>query len=146
MGPRHSWPGAGAAFAVNVLLLGGAILSFQDAQRSVNEGVYSVAQAARGQKAFETSCTICHDTGRFTGSEFIAQWSGRPLHALFDVMKTTMPEDNPGGLQAQQYADIVSFILRLNKFPPGDSDLLATDESLRAVTMEAPKGPGGPTR
>ncbi len=127
------------AAGVLVLGLGASILAGQDAQKSVNDGVYSVVQAERGQTVFEAKCTICHDTGRFTGEDFIKRWSGQPLHALFDAMSTTMPEDNPGSLQAQQYADVVSYLLQLNKFPSGQDDLKGTEDAMRAVKMEAPK-------
>jgi cytochrome c5 len=44
--------------------------------KSVNEGVYTAAQADRGAAVFKTSCTACHDTARFTGDEFLAGWTG----------------------------------------------------------------------
>ena len=120
-------------------VLGASILATQGAQKSVNDGVYSAAQAERGQKVFEATCTTCHDPGRFTGPDFIKQWSGQPLHALFDTMSTTMPEDNPGSLKPQQYADLVAYFLQLNKYPAGQEELKGAAEALRTLKMEAPK-------
>jgi S-disulfanyl-L-cysteine oxidoreductase SoxD len=134
------WAGRGAVLISGfVLALEVGMLAGQGASKSVNDGVYSVDQAARGQKVFETTCTICHDTGRFTGKEFVAQWSGQPLYAFFDVMRKTMPEDNPGSLQVQQYADVVSYILQLNQFPSGAGELMGTEEAMSVVKMEEPK-------
>ena len=114
-------------------------LSGQSPSTSVNVGVYSAAQAERGRKTFESKCTTCHDSARFTGDDFVKQWAGQPLHTLFDLMRTTMPEDNPGSLQAQQYADVVSYFLQLNEYPAGADELKGTDELMRALKMEAPK-------
>jgi mono/diheme cytochrome c family protein len=130
--------------AVLQVAVGASPRSAQDAGKSVNDGVYSEAQAERGRKVFEAKCGICHDTGRFTGDEFIKHWSGQPLNALFDTMRTTMPEDNPGSLPAQQYADLVSYLLQLNKFPTGPDELEAAEDAMRGVRMEAPKP--GPRR
>jgi mono/diheme cytochrome c family protein len=105
----------------------------------VNDGVYSKDQAGRGAKLFESNCSTCHDPSRFTGPEFISQWSDKPLHALFDVMSTTMPEDNPGALKPQQYGDVVAYFLELNGYPEGAEDLPGTAEALKAVRMEPKK-------
>ena len=109
------------------------------ATRSVNDGVYTVAQAQRGGQVFDKNCTMCHDTARFTGDAFLKGWVGKPLHGLFEVVSTTMPEDNPGSLKPQEYGDIVAFFLELNKYPAGTGELQATAEAMRAIAMDAPK-------
>lgn len=106
---------------------------------SVREGVYTAAQAARGQAIFETRCTQCHDAARFTGEIFLENWAGQPLFALYHLMRTTMPEDTPGSLTPQQYADVLSFFLRLNAFPTGQNELAGADEGLKAVRIEKPE-------
>jgi mono/diheme cytochrome c family protein len=115
----------------------GAGVSAQ-AVRSVNDGVYTEAQADRGKQIFEGTCTACHDTARFTGADFVAGWAGKPVASLFEAVQT-MPEDNPGSLTAQQYGDILAFFLRLNQFPAGSDDLKGDAEALRTITMEARK-------
>jgi mono/diheme cytochrome c family protein len=115
------------------------IVHGQDAQKSVNEGVYSEAQAARGQQKFEGTCTACHDTARFTGPEFIKNWTGQPLHALFDTVSSTMPEDNPGSLEPQQYGDVIAYFLKLNGYPAGPNELKGDAAAMKAIKMEARK-------
>ena len=56
-------------------------------------------------------------------------------------MRTTMPEDNPGTLKPQQYADILSFFLKLNGFAAGEAELTGTDAAMKAIRMEAPRLP-----
>jgi S-disulfanyl-L-cysteine oxidoreductase SoxD len=105
-------------------------------QASVNAGVYTAAQADRGAEIFKSQCTTCHDNARFTGEDFIGTWSGKPLYELYDIVHTTMPEDNPGGLKPQQYADVIAFFLRLNGYPAGQNELKGTDEAMRAIKFE----------
>lgn len=129
----------GLAAGLLVGALCGAAVAAQPAGPSVNDGVYTEAQAERGRRLFENHCTTCHDTGRFTGSGFVDVWAGQPLSALFEVMSTTMPEDNPGGLKVQEYADILSYFLKLNKYPSGAGELKGTADAMKAIQMEAPK-------
>lgn len=112
-----------------------SVLSGQSA-KTVNDAVYTAAQAERGRKFFESSCTTCHEVGRFSGPDFIKVWEGESLYAIYDLMRTTMPEDNPGGLQPQQYADITAYFLQLNDFPAGDEELPGNDEAMRGVKIE----------
>ncbi|MGQ0732242.1 MAG: c-type cytochrome [Acidobacteriota bacterium] len=109
-----------------------------DQAKSAGDGVYSEAQAARGEEAFKSHCTNCHDTGRFTGNDFVGVWGGKALSELYDVVRTTMPEDSPGSLKPQQYADVITFFLKLNRFPAGDAELPPTVEAMKAIRVPAP--------
>jgi mono/diheme cytochrome c family protein len=106
------------------------------AARSVKSGVYTEAQATRGAAVFEKNCAMCHDTARFTGDAFLSAWVGKPLHGLFEVVSTTMPEDNPGSLKPQEYGDVIAYFLQLNKYPTGAEELKGTPEAMRAIAME----------
>ncbi|HUE89188.1 MAG TPA: c-type cytochrome [Vicinamibacterales bacterium] len=105
--------------------------------KSVNEGVYTPTQAARGEATFEASCTACHDTSRFSGPDFLSTWTGQPLHVLFDHVHTTMPEDNPGSLKPEQYADVLALFLKLNGYPEGTEELPAEAEALKGIKFDA---------
>jgi quinoprotein glucose dehydrogenase len=112
-----------------------AAVTAQSSQ-SVNDGVYTAAQADRGAATFKASCTACHEASRFTGDEFLAGWTGKPLHELFQHMSTTMPEDNPGSLQPPQYADVVAYFLRLNGYPGGKTELPSAEAGLKAIQFD----------
>jgi len=122
----------GLVWAVSVTSIGA-----QEA-KTVNDGVYSTSQAGRGQALFQSFCTTCHNTERFTGAEFVSAWSGKPLVELFKVVQT-MPEDNPGSLSAQQYGDVIAYFLSLNKFPAGSDELKGDADALAKIEMQAPK-------
>ena len=107
------------------------------AAKTVNDGVYTTAQAGRGLKIYSASCGICHDTGRFSDDKFFTDWSGKPLQQLFDLISTTMPEDNPGGLKPQEYEDVIAYLLSVNKFAPGSGELKSGD-AMRTITIVKP--------
>ena len=102
--------------------------------RTVTAGVYSDAQAARGQQAYESQCVACHGKALegavgppLAGSEFLSVWSARSLNDLVDKIEKTMPPQAPGSVSRQQAVDLVAHVLRAGKFPSGQTDLsLAT--------------------
>ena len=113
-------------FAALIWVAAFAAVAAQDG-KSVNEGIYTAAQAERGATIFADTCTACHEKERFTGDEFLKVWTGKSLHDLFQHMSTTMPEDNPGSLKPQQYADVVAYFLKLNEYPEGTTELQSAD-------------------
>jgi mono/diheme cytochrome c family protein len=123
----------GAGWAVLV-----ATLSAQAPAKSVNDGVYSSGQAGRGQALFQSICTTCHAPDRFTGQEFVSAFSGKPIVELFKAVQT-MPEDNPGSLSPQQYADVMAYFLSLNKYPTGTEELKGDADALAGIQFESPK-------
>ena len=87
-------------------------------QKTANDGVYTAAQADRGEATFKDQCASCHAPADYTSDDFLKKWTGKPLHELFDTVSTTMPMDNPGTLKPQQYADVIAYFLKLNISPP----------------------------
>jgi mono/diheme cytochrome c family protein len=105
---------------------------------SVKAGVYSEAQAARGQTLFRSKCASCHAPNRFTDDLFYTSFAGKPLWEMFDVISDSMPEDDPGSLKPEEYADVIAYLLQLNKFPTGAEDLPAAKDALSGILMEKP--------
>ncbi|NUQ11023.1 MAG: c-type cytochrome [Gemmatimonadaceae bacterium] len=113
----------------------------QDAgERPVSTGVFSEAQAARGLGAYRTSCESCHAKSEYTGDKFKVAWVSRTAFDLFDVIRSQMPEDNPGSLERQEYVDIVAYIFSLNAYPAGSAELPADDDGLKKVRIDNPPG------
>src|SRR5438132_5416455 len=98
--------------------------------RSVWDGVYTEDQAKRGEAIYQKECAACHGatlTGGesappLTGGPFLANWNGLTMGDLFDRIRNTMPQTNPGRLTRQQDADILAFMLSVNKFRAGKTE------------------------
>ena len=113
--------------------------------RSVWDGVYTAAQARSGALT-SGLCTSCHgdsfegDRGpALTGAEFVGRWDGRTVGDLFELIRLTMPDDDPGALTRQQYADLVAYILSTNKFPAGKAELGRDVAVLKEIRFEGNK-------
>ncbi len=111
----------------------------QAATRTTNSGVYTAAQAGRGKAAFDKSCTTCHEPSRFSGDAFHESWDGKALKEIWDIASGTMPEDNPGSLKQQEYADILAYFLQLNEYPTGDAELQPGAGPMAGIKIEKKK-------
>ena len=112
------------------------------AQTATQPGVYTEVQAARGDTVFLQVCASCHSTSEFNTPQFRSLWAGKPLFTLFDQLRATMPQDNPGGLTRQQYADVMAYIIKLNGHAAGEVEIPTADDSLRAINF--PQNATGP--
>ena len=108
-----------------------------DSALSTLRGVYSDAQAVRGESTYRANCTSCHATSAYTGAPFARAWGGRTAFDLFELIRTTMPNDNPGRLSRSEYAEIVAYLFKLNGFPPGEQALPNDDDGLKRIRIEA---------
>jgi mono/diheme cytochrome c family protein len=108
----------------------------QNGEHSTLRGAFTLEQAARGETVFRDRCGNCHPTSDFSGAVFQTRWDGGPLLALVEQIRTNMPLDNPGGLSATEYAAIVAYILKLNSYPPGDTEVPVDDAVLRQIRFE----------
>ncbi len=115
--------------------------------KSVVDGVYTEAQATRGAEAYTKDCSSCHGDGLegdgfapgLAGSEFLSNWNGTSVGDLFDRIRVSMPPSNPGSVSPQAKADIVAHLLKANKFPPGEAELVKETEALKQIKLELPK-------
>jgi mono/diheme cytochrome c family protein len=129
--------------------LAGATLMAQTPAKpapSVLDGVFTPAQARRGQEQFERHCATCHRQDllgiagpALKGDRFLDQWREFPLEVLLKDMQTQMPLRDPGGLPASSYVDIAAYILEANGLPAGSAEL--TQDVAASVMLVAPGGP-----
>lgn len=103
---------------------------------SILSGAYTADQATRGQAVFRETCGNCHSTSEFSGAPFQRKWDGQPVLSFFDHVRLSMPLDNPGGLSRAEYAAVLAYILRLNSYPEGKTDLPAEEDKLRRIRFE----------
>jgi len=119
-----------------LLPVAAVILNGQTTTRSTNDGVYTAEQAARGKTAFDGRCSGCHETSRFAGKDFMAEWDGKALKEIWDIASGTMPEDNPGSLKQQEYGDIIAYFLSLNAYPTGEKELEPTGAAMAQIKID----------
>ncbi len=113
------------------------------AEVSVENAFYTTRQATRGNGLFRDNCVSCHASSEFAGSSFERRWRNRSVGDIYEFVLYSMPDDNPGGLPEQTYADIVAYMLQLNDFPAGDSELPTSMDALMQMKIwEDPAGDG----
>ena len=100
-------------------------------------GIFTGDQADRGRTAFDETCSDCHTTSEFRGRTFQSNWGRRTVYSFFRTIRSTMPDDDPGGLEETVYLDVVSYILSINGHAAGASEL-AADSPMREVRMAPP--------
>ena len=101
-------------------------------EKTVDQGVYTSAQAARGAKLFESNCVMCHREPGGTapvlaGERFTKTFSDATLQTVFTTIKTTMPRNAPGSLSDAEYVDLVSHLLKINSYADGMNELAVAD-------------------
>ena len=125
----------------------GPATSSAEPSQSVWDGVYTDEQAKRGEPLYSQGCARCHGpdlTGGetapgLTSGEFKSNWTGLSVDDLFERIKVSMPQDNPGSLSRQQTADLLAFVLSKDGFPAGERELAREAEVLKRIRFEATK-------
>ncbi len=124
---------SGCSGLAGLLLLASAMAGLVNAQtgtpgRTVWDGVYTEAQAARGMMAFGQSCSGCHalapqGKAPLVGDAFWKSFAQKSVGDLLEFVSTYMPNGNPGSLTEPTYRDIVALMLKSNGFPAGTTEL-----------------------
>lgn len=114
------------------------------APRSVWDGVYTDEQAKRGEGLYQKKCASCHGdklTGGesappLAGGQFLSNWNGLTLDVLFERIRLTMPSDNPAQVSRPAKADVLAYLLNMNKFPSGKTELHYKAELMKDILIE----------
>ncbi len=136
--------------AIQLLLVFLAITTPQakeTTRKTILDGVYTEAQALRGEDAYYESCSRCHRDDLRGGAEalsligprFIDQWREDKLNSLFTHISTRMPRAPAPKLAENTYLDIVAFILKSNGYPAGPREL--TVDAVKTTWFISKDGP-----
>jgi mono/diheme cytochrome c family protein len=115
--------------------------------KTTQEGVYTDEQAARGKAQYNQNCSACHmedlsGSGQalpLAGDAFTQVWEGQSVYDLFDLVRTTMPQDKPGSLSPDTSLDIVTYLLQYNGFPTGKEELKNDPDTLKSIKISSKK-------
>lgn len=124
-------------------LAAAAVVAVAGQTKTVWDGVYSDAQAGRGKQAYITHCAECHNEGlqggdlapALKGEDFLLRWNDKSMAEFFERTQKTMPQNNPNGLMPQETADIIAYVLQVNRMPGGAADLPADAAALKAIAI-----------
>jgi mono/diheme cytochrome c family protein len=106
--------------------------------RSSMSGVYTAAQAARGEETYMSICVSCHPPATYTGAAFKTTWGGRPLSDLYTALNEKMPKNDPGSLSQDEYGQVLAWLLKINGNPAGKTELPAEIDALKQIRIETP--------
>jgi mono/diheme cytochrome c family protein len=107
---------------VLVLLSGPA-----SAARSIEDAVYTRAQARSGKQLYQEHCIACHERGYFR--QVLRTRQGETLDPLFEVMVTQMPQNDPGSLSDAEYLELIAYMLSEARYADGKKKLKVGDLS-----------------
>ena len=134
-----------------LLGLGASVLlaSESDTLNRIWNGVYTAAQAQRGKDRFEKSCSECHnaDLGggkapALRGAAFLKDWESGSTQILFVKLRDSMPAADPGSVPDQDKVDILAYLLQVNGFPAGKTEL--DQKELDKIQIVPKDGPAAP--
>jgi mono/diheme cytochrome c family protein len=117
---------AATAFGVAVI----SMAAFAGA-KSTKDGVFTAEQAERGKAVYEKSCVNCHQADFYR--ERLTRFQSKPVGELFEVVSTSMPADNIGGLLTSEYLDVLAYIFSVTGSPAGSEEL--TSDNMDAINV-----------
>lgn len=120
------------------------LASYAGAEDNAN-GLYSEAQALRGERLYQQYCAACHGVrlegnpaAPLTGTSFRSRWEdGRhTLDDLYFIIRSLMPNNAPGSLSKAQYADVVAYLLKVNGYPAGATELDPNAAAMKGTKLQ----------
>ena len=116
--------------ALAVLGAAGVSAALDQAATSVWDGVYTEAQAKKGEAVYFARCVDCHGpdfAGReqapaLAGLGFMEKWNRATVRKLFEKVEQ-MPPAQPKTLAAEDYVDVLAYMLSVNGLPAGPAAL-----------------------
>jgi cytochrome c len=119
--------------------------------KTVWDGVFTEAQATRGEAVYFEECASCHSRDLaggdgspappLAGDLFLERLADSSVADFVERVRTTMPLDSPARLSRTQYVEIVAFILKANRIPAGADELGTDPEALGRIAIT--KRPAG---
>ena len=122
----------------------GVVLA-QSSTKSIWDGAYTTAQAARGKTAYTNNCSRCHGSSlegndeipALASAHLMVDFDGQTAGDLVHRIQTTMPMDNPGTLSMATVTDIAAFILQSNGVPAGNTELPSDPSAQSLIQFQA---------
>jgi len=102
---------------------GVSIAQEQGLDKTIFDGVYTKAQAVRGERTFRSDCQECHAPRTLRGMiQPASDKTTDQISGYYELIRLTMPYGVPGSLSDEAYQDVMAYILSVNEFPATDSE------------------------
>jgi mono/diheme cytochrome c family protein len=131
--------GVGMTVVMGAIWVAGAFVAAEGASPDAKK------QIAAGITLYKNHCVKCHSENlaggagpALRGEDFLMQWDGKPMRALYSRILMTMPGDDPGSLTPAEVLTLVSYIASENSLANWKSPFKSANE-LGAITMRKPK-------
>lgn len=137
-----------ASFIVLVACIAAVDAQSRTPARTILDGVYSDAQAARGKASYKAACSGCHGNAlegisapTLTGDYFLERWREDTLDSFYNFIRDNMPPRRPADVRMPEssYLDIVTYILQMNGYRSGAKGL--APDLLGKVMVVGKNGP-----
>jgi mono/diheme cytochrome c family protein len=123
-------------------------LPAQAQRRTIWDGVFTEAQAARGQDGYLEACARCHaddllgvdDAPPLLGEPFLGRFNRLTADDVVQTIRRTMPQDAPDSLGSSAYVDLVSYLFKANGSPAGAVELPTDRSALQQVVVTNRQG------
>jgi S-disulfanyl-L-cysteine oxidoreductase SoxD len=139
----------GAVTIIVLAVVGMFYAALRAQERSVWDGVYTEEQAKRGKVAYDEECLVCHGEDgvgevvdiapALVGGAYTANYDKQPLSVMFERFRTTMPVGKENQLTMEMNADLVAFVLKINGYPAGKTELPSDLMPLQMIMFTAQK-------
>jgi mono/diheme cytochrome c family protein len=131
------------------LLLAGTVKAVVG-QGAQEPALFTARQAAQGKKIYAMRCAGCHGdrlqggaASALEGQAFAVAWenagswgnSKLTVEDLDFIIRTTMPKDAPGKLSAEDYTEVLAFILQQNGYKSGPTPLRAGSPLMKKTRL-----------
>jgi glucose dehydrogenase/cytochrome c5 len=150
--PLRLFTSALALSAISLGLISGPARTISSTQKpsqqALQNGIYTDAQAAKGQAVYDKKCASCHglrleggSASALSGGKFADRWTrgDKSVDDLYYITRTQMPFGAGNTLSKQQYIDTVAYMLKANGYKAGARELPADPALLKQIKIE-PQG------
>lgn len=126
-----------------VLGAAGVSAALGQSATSVWDGVYTEAQAKKGEAVYFAHCVDCHGpdfAGReqapaLAGLGFMEKWNRATVRKLFERVEQ-MPPSKPKALPTEDYVDVLAYMLAVNELPAGLAALPSDRAALGRIEIK----------